>query len=634
MRRDDRTALLALLVLGGLLFGPTIPLAGLHLDDFAFHRLFARPWRDVWMMFLHYVPGRNLDIAYEAALRAALGSGPRALHCAGLLLDLANVALFYLLARRAGASPRWAFAAAGFFLVYPNHGETHFWTFAIAQNLAPVTLVLLSALCLRREKPLWLASFGLYLLALFDYDQAFLMWLPILLVGLLPVSRGTTRAAVKFAAACLAADLAHVSFRHLAAVSEGGRPVITLGRVLPSARAALEASLVPMMKLPRLEFLSAGEVILCAAAALTWGLLTRLLAREEIEAPAALRLIAAGVAWWACAYFPNLFWYLSPRHHYLPSAGLLLAAAGAASLAAARLSAYSKRALLVLGALAFGLAAGFDVAEGRAWAASSRLLETLAAELRAGPPADNVYVLGAPAGFGPAPALASPIEADFAASGDSGPLAHASIAPAATRRGLFSGCESDLFGDAGWSWRPLAGARILVYDGRGGFKRAGTLVIEPPGLPLVELALGSGPATARLAAPLWLAEARAARSAGGRLAGSGGVELSSASFRVVGPGVGELSLTWISARGDFAFILALDDARGRLFEARDRPKGRRETLWPAYDDLVEKRPGQSVVERWRLRLPRDPRGPVSATVTLFEPGRPWRPIGTLRFGML
>lgn len=641
-RAADHRALLALVLIGFALFGFTAPHAGLHLDDFLFHALFTRGSRaDIWRMFLDFVPGRNLHVAYDALLYGLAGPSPVGLHAAGLALDLLNVGLFYALLRRLDCAPRQAFAAAGLFLVYPNHGETHFWAFAIAQNLAPTTLLLCAALWVSREDRApgsrLAGALVLFLLALFDYDQAFLLWLPLLALGPRPSAKRGWAPQLAFAAACLAACLGHVLFRRLAAVSLNGRPMITLGRWWPSALEAARACLVPMVKLPRLEFLRlgplgpAGCAALCAALGAVWALMLARLpgsSRSAGEAAARRRLLGVGLLWTACAYFPNLFWYVSPRHHYLPSAGFLMAAAAGASLAG--IGRRPRAATLTLAAAAFGLAASFDLAEGVGWSSSARMLGRLGEALRADAPSDSVYVLDAPAAIGPAPWLGSPLEAAFLAADEAGGLPRfAAVVPAASRTGLFSGCESGLFGRETWLWRPYGGARALVYDGRGGFTRAGRLRVEPAGLPAVDVLLGDGSARARLAAPIWLVEARRVEPAHGTAASAGPSKLASCALRAVSPGALDLILEWTATPGprrDLAFLLTLLDSSGNVFFSSTRPGkgGRLEAVWPAYDDLIPASawsPSADVRETWRLASPPPPgAGPWRARLELFERG--------------
>ena len=376
MKTIEGRPALFLILTGLLVFGAHAPKAGLHLDDHAFHRtLSGADWPEIRERTLKYVPGRNLYILYYAGLYRILGPEPSRLHLFGVGLDILNALLAASLLVRLGGSLGWSLLFAGLFLVYPNHGETHFWTAAVGMNLLSTTF-LLAACRLAAAQSLnavvrWAACLGLLALAVFDYDQSVLMWLPIAVyaVWLCPDS-GLPRAwALSFAGAGIVLDAAHAFLRAYSPHSEGGRPVVRLGQVGQRAWEALLSSAVPLRKFPIWESLQSwaggpeATTAMVLALAGTWAWLSRRLGVPEAhepksEGPGLGRIAAFGLLWMLCAYAPNFFWYLSPRHNYLPSFGFLLALTAVALTLSRELGLAVRRGLAAAVFLVFGALRG------------------------------------------------------------------------------------------------------------------------------------------------------------------------------------------------------------------------------------------------------------------------------------
>ncbi|MBI5622880.1 MAG: hypothetical protein HY924_03790 [Elusimicrobia bacterium] len=633
-----------------LVFGPHVPWAGLHLDDHPFHWTLSRAdWGSMWVQFQAYVPGRNLHILYTWLLYKVLGPSPESLHVFGLGLDLLNVLLAWALARRLGAGLGTALLASGLFLTYPNHGETHFWTSAIVMNLLSTTLVLAAALA--ACSGLSLAALALYGLALFDYDQVFLMWVPILLcLDTSPTTGRRWPRLALFAGTAAALAVVHVALRHGAPA--GSNPTVQWGSVAARAAQAAAMSLAPLVKLPRwdtLHSLAGGPAPTAVLAALlggAWVWTMRSLWRSSDEAPSR-RLALVGLAWWSAAYFPNLFWFMSGRHHYLPSLGLALAASSAAAWLLGRRPG-AGAGLAVLGAVFFGLSSALALGQGWSWKTSWTLMQRFADQAPdiLGPEPESIYLLGAPLRVGYAPAF--PLTCEHGVvfgyrTGRQPPVNAVTVAP--TRAGLFSLNYPEIFGDSYFQWRPLSGARVLVYGSEGRLECSRTLDLGLPGGRSAVLEL---PGTARCGArprllvPVWLESSRRGRVSGPPAdAVPGGPVLRSVSART-GKGLLTLKVVWSGTPGrDFAFIPRLYDSSGRLIykpvygEDPADPASAR-MLWPALDDLIPAstwKKGDAVEEVFHLRLEAPlPEGPAHASFEVFSsaPEGVWPRLGEVR----
>lgn len=620
--RDRRDlAANAILVGAGLLFfGLHATRAGLHLDDHGFYRSFSHyDWAQLWAGAIHYVPGRNLYIPLFFALHKVCGGSAAAMHLFGLFLDLLNPLLVMALARRLGASRGAALAAAGLFLVYPNHGETHWWTSSIMMNLFTTTLTLGAFLAagrtsLPRAPRLALAAL-LYTVALFDYDQVFLLWIPLLAYARWTDPGLKLRRLAAAAGGFLILDAAHFAARMLSPYSSGGRPVPRTDVILLSMKHAVTQTLVPVRCWPLLPDFPGGwpaAILLAGAAAAAWVLLCAQSWNDDEKDRAELHLALFGGAWWLLAYAPNFLWYISPRHNYLPSVGTALVATALAS----RLS-RSRRArpiLAMAGAAFFSVCGLYAWSDGSAWAASTALHARFAAEARPALPAgaDKIYLLGAPKKLRTAPAFFQPQEHVYILSRETGtPPTSGDNAAAVNRLGLFSGTQVDLFGaEASPSFTGLASTTLFTLRGDGRFERVCGLSLATPGLAPRELILGKGDCPGRLVmeAPVALIESHPARS---RAPIPDNPTLISASLTAGPDETFDLTLTWLAGKSpaaDFAAYPVLLGASGRdIFRAVYAASEQEHKIpWPLFNDTLPPSrwsPGQTIIERYRLRRP-------------------------------
>lgn len=634
--------LLLLAALGAALFAWLAPRAGLHLDDYGFWADFENvsPAR-LLELTVQYVPGRNLYIPFFYALQRLCAGSPAAMHLAGAALDVVNTLLFLVLARRLGAGPGPALAAAGLFLAWPNHGETHWWTSAIMMNLFSTTLVLGAVLLagetrLARGARLGAAA-ALFTLALFDYDQVYLLWLPLLAFARLRDRGLTPRVLAAWAGGFVFLDALHLTARLFSPWSNGGRPMPHAGLLWHNAVQALAATLAPLRRNPVLADFPGGllpALVLALGLGALWA--WRCSRRWERAASAEPVLAAFGGAWWLLSYAPNFLWYISPRHNYLPSAGVALLAAALAG----RLSAVPRlrRGLVAAGAGLFALFTLSAWSDGLAWADATARHERFAADATAAalPPNAAVFLLGAPRDVRTAPGFSQP--------GDPlGILRRAGLSPAAAditaapnRLGVFYGGERALFGeDARPAFAPLASS-ALFFARDGGFACARIVRVHVPGLPPRPLKPGQGRCAAGLDldAPLALVSSR---SLGRAAPAPEGPALESAALAPGPGGALDLRLVWRAgaAPEDFAAHLRLLDASGRvLWLSTRRPSPvEYEAFWPLYDDELPAsswRPGERIAQLHRLRAPASVVSAASARLTLFTRRQTtaWTPTGT------
>jgi len=157
------------LLVAGVAYAPVLPTFFLA-DDFGFvDRLVDLPWRDLGSE-LHRFGGaafwRPLTILSFYVDGRLWGVNPWGYHLTSAILHgLAGYVLARGLQQVLALPPAAALAVAGWWLVWPCHGEAVTWIAARSDVL--VTLALLSAwLCLETQRPRWAwLAFGLGLLA-------------------------------------------------------------------------------------------------------------------------------------------------------------------------------------------------------------------------------------------------------------------------------------------------------------------------------------------------------------------------------------------------------------------------------------------------------------------------------------
>jgi len=642
----DRKLAGAAALLGAAPFLLTVPFCGLYLDDYPFLRMLEgiSPG-DLWIAFLHYVPGRNLHIPFFYGLLELTGRSVLAMHLVGLAFDALNAALMFLLVSRLTGLRSVALAAAAAFAVAPNHGETHFWITLIPQCQIPTALTLAAFLLAARG--VLLPACAVYAVALFTYDQVFFLWPLLLAVAWSrdPAPRRPRYAAA--AAALLTLNVAHITLRYLSPHASGGRPLIRFMDFFHRCRDAVVAvgkGVLPWPTSSHAHWAWSLPVIALALVAAVWLLrAVRSQAREEKGALAAwtagpgwLAAAAGGAAWTVLSYGPNLFWYLSPRHNLLPSIGWSLSLIALGAYAVSRWG----RAASVAPGLAcvfFAAAAVSDVHEGTQWIDSRRLRDDFSAAVRRlSPPVDSAFVVGAPRYLRRAPAFNLPHDVIMAAGRAVGraDLSRGDYQLSPTRRGIVYTNDLTLGPAEAFHWMPAAEANLLSYDPA---KRAFTCVsgldVDRPDGAKQRLSLRPNadcalilPAAADAAlldsvpGPAARARADAPRA--------GGLSLLGASASVRG-GTTALELEWLVETPPstvLGFIPRLKNAEGKLILDAVFPSrgGKRPypMIWPLIDDLasgLRLKPGKTLRQTFLLRRAPKAQGPgVVLELDAFE----------------
>lgn len=657
--RVDRRFALAAALLGSAPFLPTAAFCGLFLDDFSFLRMLeGASAGELWDAFIQYVPGRNLHIPLFSGLLASTGGSVPGMHLVGVAFDALNAALVFLLIRRLTGLRSVALVAAAAFASGANHGETHFWITLIPQCQIPVALAL-TAFLLAAGGGL-IPACAAYALALFTYDQVFFLW-PLLLA--VAWSRDPAPRRARYAAAAaglLALNAAHIALRYLSPYASGGRPLIRPADFFDRCRDAAVAVIKGLLPWPTSSHAywawSLLAAALAAAAAAWLCRAVRTQAGREAGPLAAwtagsgwLAAAAGGAAWTILAYFPNLFWYLSPRHNLLPSIGWSLTAASLGAFAVSR----SRRAAAVLpwvACLLFATATVSNVHEGTQWVDSTRLRKDFAAAvLRLPPPVDSVFVIGAPRYLRHAPAFNLPHDVIMAAGRALGRprLDKGDYQASPTRRGLVFRNDLTLGPAKDFFWMPAAEADMLSYDpAKRSFTCVSALRVERPDGRAQDLPLRTPgcPTVLPMAAEVSLlaAAAEPPASAGAGAPRAGGLALLGAAVEIE-DGRTRLTLDWAveSPPGTvLAFIPRLLDAEGRLlldtvFPSRGA-KRPYPMIWPLVDDLapaLRLKPGLRLRQTFLIRRAAGSVPPGAALeLEAFEiaPAGNALPLGTVR----
>lgn len=624
----NRRLAFAAALLGAAPFLLTVPFCGLYLDDYSFLLMLEgiEP-RNLWNEFIHYVPGRNLHIPFFHGLIVLTSRSVFAMHLIGLAFDALNAALLFLLVRRLTGLRSVAFASAAIFSVAPNHGETHFWITLIPQCQIPATLTLASFL-LAAQGGL-LAACAMYAAALFTYDQVFFLW-PLLLAVTWSQDASPKRSRyAATAAGLLALNLAHIALRYLSPYASGGRPLIRVEDFFHRCRNAVVAvgkGILPWPTSSHAHWAWSLPVIVLSLAAAVWlSHAVRAQARKEADELSSwtdgsgwLFAAASGAAWTILAYFPNLFWYLSPRHNLLPSIGWSLSLASMGAYAASR-SRRAAAAMPWLACLFFSAATVSDFHEGTQWVDSRHLRDSfLSAVQRLAAPVDSVFLVGAPRYLRRAPAFNLPHDVVMAAGralrrtlNENGDY---ELSP--TRHGVVYRNDLSIAPAEVFRWMPASEANLLFFDAE---KRAFICVSalnvgSPDGLEsrlslhankdcaLVLTMTADSHLAASSPGPTTRARADAPHA--------GGLALLNAAAAVMGETT-SLKLEWrveTPPQAPLAFIPRINDAAGSILLDSVFPShgGKRPypMIWPLVDDLafgLHLRIGQTLRQTFLLR---------------------------------
>ncbi len=411
LSRSDGIAAALLWLATVVIFGAGAARLGFYVDDgFWLAELPSLPLSGLWEAVRNRMPGRNLHVVWLYSLYKAAGNPMAhlpALHLVQSGIDGLVVAAFYVLLRLLNLPGRAALLASAGFAFWPLHGQTHFLPDSLAANQISTLFTILFAvtrLLRARGQSGWrLAALeaAAFAGALFTYDQ-------VLVALLVVVAAGGRFRALEAVYVALAGF--HIWLR----LTLGGGPEAPASANLAALVAgnALHALSITAGRAgwihvaPLYSRTSAADWLLAllaaaAVAAAAW--------RAPAAGPPARRglVLALAAAFWAAAYLPIWLWYPSPRHHYLPSAGLFAAAAVVLSLLP-RLA-----AVTLAGGMVFVMAAACR-GESRFWEESFVARRQLFAELSPQLAGKQILALeNFPASHGPA-LLVSPHDAHYA----------------------------------------------------------------------------------------------------------------------------------------------------------------------------------------------------------------------------
>jgi len=630
--------------------------SGFYMDDHSFLMTVRQPAAEVWDYFLHYVPGRNLQIFFFWILAGITNQSALWLHRIILLGDALSAILAYLLAWELTALPCVALPIALIFALLPNHGETHFWFTQFVQCEIPTLLCLLAFwLAARRKTSLprrLFACLGLYIAALFTYDQVFFLW-PLLLMLLWFRSSPQERRPRVFlmaAALVLSLNLTHVLMRHFSEKSFGGRPVIQWKNILLRLPQSILEPIKGMFSLPSPGRLShwGWTAALTAAALLTGWLIARLVRRwAEADrpswdawrvSPAPLRLMFFGCAWFFLAYLPNYFWYMNPRHNYLPSLGWAFLCVGTA-VWLIKSRPLAGRTLTVLSVLLFANAVVANVHEGSEWAYTHRLHQAYLKEAaRFFPDFENIFVIGAPRYVKKAPAFHLYHDAPMAAIRAAGRknLVDGDYQLTPTREGAFYLNDLSIWNRSTFRWLPYSRINAVAYISGTEFRCIREVRMRDPQGRAFERETRPVPGCQSLvrldmAAALDKVEEKPASArSGSAVPGMPGLELAEVALQAK-PELLRLDLGWIARRSqtdDFVVLLTVYDNRSRVLYEPVYPSptlGRKTpVLWPLFNDQKPPsswRAGRAMRESYVLRTKGTlPIGPCRVRLEIYSIG--------------
>ena len=644
MNRDRRSAL-SVAALATALYLPTAIFCGLYLDDYGFLRtLEGISPLGLWRTFLHYVPGRNLHIAFFYALIRLTGGSVPLMHVVSVAFDAANGVLVLVFVRRFTGLRSVAWATAAIFLVATNHGETHFWINALPQNQVSTFLVLCAfVLASRPMAPQLGAAIACYVAAIFTYEQAFFLWPLLLAAAWRADSRPRPARFAAAAAILLIANILHLAARYFSPYADGGRPLIRFGDVVRRSYDAAMSVRSGLFPWPTSSHIYWAWSIPVAAIALAVGIWLARTVRGEANAEAHAfstftaggwtSAAAFGAAWTALAYGPNLFWYLSPRHSLLPSVGWALAAAaiGAAASRRPRIAVVTPYAASFL----FAVAAVSDIHEGTQWIDSRHLRDAFITEARRlDPPVDSLFLIGAPRSLRRAPAFNLFHDVTFAAGRALGrpSLERGDRLAVPTRGGLVFANDLSVVSPDAFRWIPAAEANLISYDPASrSFACATALNLELPDGTRENLPLRANRACAAIPDVLLetvLIDSRRIVAVAPRAGSSRAADLTllnavaTVSSRVI-----RLQFDWRVEKAPaqvLAFVPSLRDAAGaQVLDAvyPNRGAGHEPVLWPLVDDKARRmrlKPGDGLRQIFEMRRRTASGAPKALDLLVFE----------------
>ncbi|MBN8549734.1 MAG: hypothetical protein J0M12_10510 [Deltaproteobacteria bacterium] len=487
---------------------------GFYSDDAGFFFELAHAGvKQTFDSMLSYVPGRNLHMIWQRAfflLAGAEVSDLWKLHLLQSALDGMIVATFFLILLRLGVAAWIGFVSALMFAFYPNHGETHYWLSAAPMNLMSTLFVLLHMYLglgvlrkvLDRQRISNFDLAGCCLLsiaALFTYDQTVVvvsalqgvLSLFVFSSWCLPSLRcPQTSHFEKFASSFLllfpfawvGLDI-YLKLHPLSGptLSPVGIPHI-IARFWESVRIGAGPALIEHIRALLAQtdgkepLVGAVIAILGVAASIVLFLKWANVSDRPASCWRYLLGSLAALAWALCAYFPAYLWAISPRHNFLPTAGLVSCIAFLLEAFRRLLSGQVtlRVAFLIPATLGVAILAGAFATVARVehhhWAAAYQLRTQLYQQVReqgllSGK--KTILVEGFPIHFGTAPffAVESRHIYNYFVGGK---LIHNSLAGQATPTGYFMDTDYDRWGAIVSRYFPRADVAHLKFVGTDG----------------------------------------------------------------------------------------------------------------------------------------------------------------------
>ena len=376
---------------------------------------------------------------------------------------------------------------------------------------------------------------------------------------------------------------------------------------------------------------------------------TRRLSAEErpglelyLTTPGPLRLALFGAAFFFLAYLPNYFWYMSPRHNYIPSLGWAFFCVGTIAWLQSRLPRLA-RALPWIAVYLFANAVVANVHEGTEWAYAARLHRGYLREAsRFFPAFDNIFIVGAPRYIKKAPVFNlyhdNVLSAALAAGREDDVRGDYQITP--TQRGAFYQNDVSVWPRNIFRWLPYERMNAVAFIPPDKFRCARTVRLRDPegNITLRRLRPVSGCRhELRLDMDVTLVSvketplsAEAARS----IPGLQGLALADWSV-AAGPRQLRLTLDWsVSERpdADLALVPTVTSSRGDLLyePVYPSPTAGKKTpvIWPLLDDERPAsgwRAGRGMRETFVMRTGKNlPPGPCRLKLEVYRlsAGRP------------
>ncbi len=413
----DFLALLFIACLLGFVFGINSSNLGFYADD-AYFLNAIKPdssFKDLFQCFKSYVTGRNLHILWHYLITLLSGGSIAKMHFITVILEVVTAGLFYSILRILNVNVYASFVSIVLFVLYPNHGETHYWISSIPMNILSTLLVLLFVLFtllvinkIEKDSPFTVADFMKYitlflifLCAMFTYDQAVpvVMLIATISAGYVSFQKPIFRR--KILMLWLLALIIFFTLLTLKIINPAGGPTfshLTFQWVSDNFLLSLKIWLkMAVVHYKSFGPLSLSEKMTVFFVTIIFAIISLLLQIESVkkknqslenyicdkkkninDRSLGLLLILSGIAIFLAASFPSYIWSISPRHLYLPSVGVTFFVSGLFTYLPSPTKHKRKNAVFLSCYISF-LIAGYmaaNIQEKNGWINSYKLRET------------------------------------------------------------------------------------------------------------------------------------------------------------------------------------------------------------------------------------------------------------------